>query len=78
MKFGTTELIVILIVVIIIFGPTQIPKLTKMFGKSVKSFKDGMEETEEALDEEADKDKKAKASAKQEKKDAKAADEEKG
>ena len=33
MKFGTTELIVILIVVIIIFGPTQIPKLTKMFGK---------------------------------------------
>ena len=44
MKFGTTELIVILIVVIIIFGPTQIPKLTKMFGKSVKSFKDGMED----------------------------------
>ena len=34
MKFGTTELIVILIVVIIIFGPTQIPKLTKMFGKN--------------------------------------------
>ena len=78
MKIGTTELIIILVVVIIIFGPTQIPKLTKMFGKSVKSFKDGMEETEEALDEEADKDKKAKASAKQEKKDAKAADEEKG
>ena len=47
MKLGTTELIVILIVVIIIFGPTQIPKLTKMFGKSVKSFKDGMDETEE-------------------------------
>ncbi len=37
-----------------------------------------MEETEEALDDEALKDKKAKASAKQEKKDAKAADEEKG
>ena len=35
MKFGTTELIVILVVVIIIFGPTQIPKLTTMFGKSV-------------------------------------------
>ena len=78
MKIGTTELIIILVVVIIIFGPTQIPKLTRMFGKSVKNFKDGMEETEEALDEEADKDKKAKASAKQEKKDAKAADEEKG
>ena len=44
MRFGTQELIIILIVVIIVFGPTQIPKLTKMFGKSVKSFKDGMEE----------------------------------
>ena len=45
MRIGTQELIIILIVVIIIFGPTQIPKLTKMFGKSIKSFKDGMEES---------------------------------
>lgn len=44
MRLGTQELIIILIVVIIIFGPTQIPKLTKMFGKSVKNFKEGMEE----------------------------------
>ena len=46
MKLGTQELLIILLVVVIIFGPTQIPKLTKMFGKSVKSFKDGMEESE--------------------------------
>ena len=52
MKLGTQELIIILIVVIIIFGPTQIPKLTKMFGKSVKSFKEGVEETEEDVEEE--------------------------
>lgn len=51
MRLGTTELIIILVVVILIFGPTQIPKLTKMFGKSVKSFKDGMEETEEDVPE---------------------------
>ncbi len=44
MKLGTTELIVILVIVILLVGPTQIPKLTKMFGKSVKSFKDGMED----------------------------------
>ena len=49
MKLGVNELIIVLIVVIIIFGPTQIPKLTKMFGKSVKGFKDGMAEEEEAL-----------------------------
>ena len=47
MKIGTLELVIILAVVIIIFGPTQIPKLTKMFGKSVKNFKEGLEETEE-------------------------------
>ena len=49
MKIGVQELIIVLIVVIVIFGPTQIPKLSKMFGKSVKSFKDGMSEEEEPI-----------------------------
>ena len=44
MRIGTTELILILAVVVIIFGPTQIPKLTKMFGKSVKSSREGVGE----------------------------------
>ena len=39
---------VVLFVVIIVFGSTQIPKLTKMFGKSVKGFRDGMAEDEES------------------------------
>ncbi len=43
MKIGTTELIVIFCIVLLIFGPSQLPKLTKMFGKSVKNFKDGLE-----------------------------------
>ena len=46
MKIGIQELIIILIVVIVIFGPTQIPKLSRMFGKSVKNFKEGMSEEE--------------------------------
>ena len=50
MRMGTTELIIILIVVVIIFGPTQIPKLTKMFGKSVHSFKEGMESEDKAAE----------------------------
>lgn len=41
MKLGTTELFLILAVVVIIFGPTQIPKLAKMFGRSVKNFREG-------------------------------------
>ena len=47
MKLGVTELLIVLAVVVIIFGPSQIPKLTKMFGKSVKSFKDGMADDKE-------------------------------
>ena len=47
MRIGTQELIIILAIVVIVFGPTQIPKLTKMFGKSVKSFRDGVSEADE-------------------------------
>lgn len=48
MKIGTTELLIILAVVVIIFGPTQIPKLTRMFGKSVKEFRKGISEDDTA------------------------------
>ena len=41
--FEPTGLIVILIVVLVIFGPAQLPKLAKMFGKSAKALRDGME-----------------------------------
>ena len=50
MKIGTTELLIILAVVIIIFGRTQIPKLTRMIGKSVKEFKKGVEGDEAQTD----------------------------
>lgn len=46
MKLGTTELMVILAIVVLLFGPTQIPKLSRMFGKSIKSFRDGVAEEE--------------------------------
>ena len=52
MKIGVTELLIILAVVIIIFGPTQIPKLTKMMGKIVKNFRKGMTEDDKTEDEE--------------------------
>ena len=43
-KFGAIELIVILIIVLVIFGPKQLPKLSRMFGNTVKNFREGMEE----------------------------------
>lgn len=44
MRMGTLEILAILGIVLLVFGPTQLPKLTKMFGKSIKSFKEGVEE----------------------------------
>lgn len=58
MRVGTTELIVILLVVLIIFGPTQIPRLMKMLGRGVKSLREGMEDKGDKENaEEANKDK---------------------
>ena len=47
MKIGTTELLIVLAVVILIFGPSQIPKLSKMFGKSVKNFRNAVADNDE-------------------------------
>ena len=50
MKLGTTELIVILAIVIIILGPKQLPKLSRMVGRTLKGFKEGVsgdDETDE-------------------------------
>lgn len=46
MRISTNELIIVLVVVLIIFGPKNLPKLGKMFGKTMKSFKEGVEEDE--------------------------------
>ena len=61
MRLGTQELLIVLLVVVILFGPTQIPKLTRMFGKSIKSFKDGMASEDEASSKDKE-DKESKAS----------------
>ncbi|MBT6843038.1 MAG: TatA/E family twin arginine-targeting protein translocase [Candidatus Melainabacteria bacterium] len=41
---GIPELIVILVIALIIFGPKKLPELGKNLGKGLKSFKSGMEE----------------------------------
>ena len=47
MRLGTQELIIILVIVLLIVGPTQIPKLAKLFGKASKKFKEGMSNEED-------------------------------
>lgn len=46
---GTTEIILIALVVLLLFGGRKIPELMRGIGKGVKSFKDGVSGIEEDL-----------------------------
>lgn len=45
---GTTELIIILVIVLVIFGAGKLPKVMKDVGKGVKSFKEAMSGEDES------------------------------
>ncbi len=47
MRVGMNELVIILLVVLVVFGPKNLPKLGKMFGKTMNNFKKGMEDDDE-------------------------------
>ena len=44
---GVPELLIILVVVLLIFGPKNLPKLGASMGKTVKNFREGMEGDDE-------------------------------
>ena len=46
---GTWELILIILIIVLIFGGKKIPELMKGVGKGVKSFKEGMNEIEDQV-----------------------------
>ena len=51
---GTWELILIILVIVLIFGGKKIPELMKGVGKGVKSFKEGMNEVDEQVNQKSD------------------------
>ena len=57
---GGWEIWAIVLVIVLLFGPTQIPKLAKMLGKSAKALKEGMDGK---LEDEDDKSSTAQSSA---------------
>lgn len=48
---GTTELIVILVIVLLIFGPKKIPELAKTLGRGLREFKKAQNEIRNGIDE---------------------------
>ena len=47
LTIGTTEIILIIILVLLLFGGRKIPELMRGLGKGVKSFKDGVNGVED-------------------------------
>jgi sec-independent protein translocase protein TatA len=41
-SFGSGELIIVLVIVLLVFGGSQLPKLAKNLGKAQKEFKEGL------------------------------------
>ena len=56
---GGWEIAIILLIVLIIFGPTKLPKMGQAMGKAIREFKKAGKElrSDVTLDEEEDKDK---------------------
>ncbi|KGR74669.1 twin-arginine translocase TatA/TatE family subunit [Ureibacillus sinduriensis] len=50
-SIGIPGLIIILVIILIMFGPSKLPKLGRSIGESMKNFKDS---TKGVLDEEED------------------------
>ncbi len=41
-RLGPTELIIILVIVLLLFGPGRIAKIAGEMGRGIRSFKDGI------------------------------------
>jgi Tat protein translocase TatB subunit len=49
---GLPELLVIIVIALIVFGPNRLPELAKAFGKAMREFKKATEEVKESFEEE--------------------------
>lgn len=54
MGLGAPELIIVLVVVLLLFGSTRLPKLARSLGQASKEFKTGVSEGGREVDDEDD------------------------
>ena len=48
MNLGATELIIVLIILLVLFGGAKLPKLARSLGRAQKEFKEGVTEGSKA------------------------------
>lgn len=58
MDFGLPELLIILLIVLLLFGGTRLPKLSRSIGESLKNLREGFEGKTSSGDEAKTKDEK--------------------
>ena len=47
---GGNEVIILVVLILLLFGSSQVPKLARNLGKAQKEFKDGLDEAKSATD----------------------------
>lgn len=57
-NIGASEVVVIALIVLLLFGGRKIPELMKGIGKGVRSFKEGMNDIEKEIEKGPDSEKK--------------------
>ena len=55
-SIGPTELIIVLVIVLLIFGPKRLPGLGKQLGSGMREFKDSISGKDSGRDDEDDED----------------------
>lgn len=49
-SIGPSELILIMFIILLLFGPKRLPELARGIGKGVRQFKKAMEDVKEEID----------------------------
>ncbi len=57
MDIGAPELIIVLVIIVLLFGPGRIGKVAGELGKGLRSFREGLSEKEEEAKADAPKEK---------------------
>ena len=53
MAFGTTEILIILFIILLLFGAKKLPELAKGLGQGFKEFKKAKDEVSEEINQKA-------------------------
>jgi sec-independent protein translocase protein TatA len=51
-NLGSTEILLIVLVILLLFGPSQIPKMARGFGQAIREFKKAQREIGDELERE--------------------------